>query len=543
MERKCSLDNLPTEILRHIFESFAAVPVRARRNIEVPQFNLSREGKQALRNVSQTCRVLREVTQPLLFRHLCFSVQQPPDLELLSSLMPKKESPVGPGTRMGRRSRSQMEFLRTLAEHFGLQVTDGWLQPGIQRTRVLAMMVLLQVRHIHTLELRINIKRLLKFLPNGDVGFPTRYDALTDIRLGKNTWLTYDTKREEDPYSDVSGARRLLEPAPRRETVHLDWFAGCSNDEGLSAVDWSSVRNLSLQRLGARGDDDGGWTLRRIVSACQDLREVSIGLTGGEDDTEIDVLLQAMTEHRRALRAVDWSRFAGDQTNDLEEMARRCQNLEVVSLPDMRRSLWLIDGLPPSLRWLYIPDHGQTGYSSIPEWHAQLFHLVALLRMRVLELRNLPNFQGVVVSAFDCAHGWRCMSALQSELSMGLLQKSPLPIGDFDTDCDLAKNVRQESFMLLNAGLPCSVEFDDFRRKLEIWPGTLPGRNDPGLWWTLLMSKGEEGVMVRVVERTGSAVGDIVSWNMTKRFDSGLCGGATTESGRLQTLLQFMSSL
>ncbi|KXH62949.1 hypothetical protein CSAL01_03899 [Colletotrichum salicis] len=376
-----------------------------------------------------------------------------------------------------------MAFLQTLAAHFGLQVTDGWLQPGVQRTRILAMMVLLQVRNIHVLELRINIKRLLKSLPNGDVGFPTRYDALTDIRLGKNTWLTYDTTRVEDPYSDVGGARRLLESAPRHETVYLDWFAGCSNDEGLSAVDWSGVRNLSSQRLGARGDDGGGWTLRRIVSACQDLREVSIGLTGGEDDTEIDVLLQAMTEHRRTLRVVDWSRFERDQTNNLEEMARRCQDLEVVNLPDMRRSLWLIDGLPPSLRWLYIPDHGQLkNNSSIPEWHTQLFHLVALLKMRVLKLRNLPNFQRVVIPAFDCAHGWRCMSALQSELSMGLLQKSPLPIGDAVTDCDLAENVRQEFFMLLNAGLPCSVEFDDFRRKLEIWPGTLPGRNDPGLW-------------------------------------------------------------
>ncbi|KAL2876077.1 hypothetical protein SGCOL_008614 [Colletotrichum sp. CLE4] len=86
MEEKYSLDNLPIEILRHIFEPFTAVPDRTRRHIEVPQFRLSREGDQVLRNVSQTCRVLREVTQPLLFRHLCFSVQQPPDLELYAIL-------------------------------------------------------------------------------------------------------------------------------------------------------------------------------------------------------------------------------------------------------------------------------------------------------------------------------------------------------------------------------------------------------------------------------------------------------------------------
>ncbi|KAK1701140.1 hypothetical protein BDP55DRAFT_10889 [Colletotrichum godetiae] len=301
------------------------------------------------------------------------------------------------------------------------------------------------------------------------------------------------TMREEDPYSDVSGARRLLELAPRRETVHLNFFS--SNDEALSAVDWSGVRNLGLQRFAACGDDDDGWTLRRIVSVCQKLREVSIGLTGGEGAAETDVLLQAIMERTRALWAVDWSRFYSHHIQELREMARRCQNLEVVNLPDTGRSLWLINALPPSLRWLCIPvGHGTLEHSLTAERLTQLFHLVALLRRRVFDVRDLPDFQGVVIPAFECQHGRRCMPALQSELSMGLLQKSPLPIGDVFTYCELAKNVRQELFMLLNARLPCSVEFDDFRHKLEMWLDTVPGRDDPGLWVKLNPSTTDGGL-------------------------------------------------
>ncbi|KAK1712813.1 hypothetical protein BDP67DRAFT_578469 [Colletotrichum lupini] len=141
---------------------------------------------------------------------------------------------------------SEMAFLQAAAEQIGLQVTNDWLQPGIQRTRVLAMMVLLQVRNIKTLELPIHIKGFLRYVPTG-VGFPARYDALTDIRLGKNTLGTFDATGEDDPYSGSSDARRLLESAPRRETVHLDFFVG--NHQEWSATDWSSVRSLHLRQL------------------------------------------------------------------------------------------------------------------------------------------------------------------------------------------------------------------------------------------------------------------------------------------------------
>ncbi|KAK1504364.1 major facilitator superfamily transporter [Colletotrichum costaricense] len=169
---------------------------------------------------------------------------------------------------------SEMAFLQAAAEQIGLQVTDDWLQPGIQRTRVLVMMVLLQVRNIKTLELSIHIKGFLICLPTG-VAFPARYDALTDIRLGKHTLGTTNTTGENDPYSGSSDARRLLESAPRRETVHLDFFAG--NYRDWSAMDWSSVRNLHLRQL--ESDDvhvTDLSTFSHIVHACRGLQKLSI---------------------------------------------------------------------------------------------------------------------------------------------------------------------------------------------------------------------------------------------------------------------------
>ncbi|KAL0778974.1 hypothetical protein CaCOL14_003458 [Colletotrichum acutatum] len=178
---KTGLENLPTELLRLILEPFAAVPVRSRRNDEVPQLSFSRDNRRVLKNVSQTCQYQRR-----------------------RSNRPRNEDELAP-------TASEMAFLQAAAEQFGLQATDDWLQPGIQRTHVLVMMVLLQVRNIKTLELPINIKGFLRCLPTGGVEFPTRYDALMDIRLGKNTPGTSDTAGEDDPYSGSSDARRLLE--------------------------------------------------------------------------------------------------------------------------------------------------------------------------------------------------------------------------------------------------------------------------------------------------------------------------------------------
>ncbi|KAK1471685.1 major facilitator superfamily transporter [Colletotrichum abscissum] len=286
---------------------------------------------------------------------------------------------------------SEMAFLQAAAEQTGLQVTDDWLQPGIQRTRVLAMMVLLQVRNIKTLELPIHIKGFLRCLPTG-VGFPARYDALTDIRLGKNTLGTFDATGEDDPYSGSSDARRLLESAPRRETVHLDFFAG--NYRDWSAMNWSSVRNLHLRQLES-------------------------------DDVHV----------------TDLSTFC----------------------------------------WLYVPaDHSlqRDGQHDHSEWLNSFGGLDGPLCERVFEDGNLPNLEGLVIPAFECPHSQQCLSALKNELNKGFVQEFSTS-SSLETDvaimiCKVSRNAREGLFMLLTSWLPCSVEFDDLRCKVEMQLGHSP---------------------------------------------------------------------
>ncbi|KAF4780142.1 F-box domain protein [Colletotrichum scovillei] len=502
MGTKTGLANLPTELVHQILESIA-VPVRARRNEEGPQLSPSRESRRALKNISQTCRVIRELATPLLSKHLCFFMHPSSDFELYALLQWWSSRPgqalavqslyIG-AKEEGASSRpqnedglaftaSEMAFLQAAAEQSGLQVTEDWLQPGIQRTRVLAMMVLLQVRNIKTLELSINIKGFLRCLPAGSVGFPTHYDALTDIRLGKNTLGTFDTTDEDDPHSGSSDARRLLESAPQRETVHLDFFAG--NHREWSAIDWSSVRNLHLRRL--ESDDvrvTDLATFSHIVHACRGLRELSICLDGVERiDGQRGELMRHIAAHKKTLRELD---VAWDLLDEREEwaavaMMQRCQNLELLKLPQSLAPWGIIERLPPNTRWLYVPTDyslqrdGQHGHF---EWLNNFSCLDGPLYERVFEDGSLPNLEGVVIPAFVCPHGQQCLSALKNELSKGFVQKFPTP-SSLETDvaiveCKVSRNVREGLFMLLESGLPCGVEFDDLRCKVEMQPGHAP---------------------------------------------------------------------
>ncbi|KAK7455393.1 major facilitator superfamily transporter [Colletotrichum acutatum] len=434
---KTGLENLPTELLRLILEPFAAVPVRSRRNDEVPQLSFSRDNRRVLKNVSQTCQVIREAAMPLLSKNLCFFMHPSSDLELRRSNRPRNEDELAP-------TASEMAFLQAAAEQFGLQATDDWLQPGIQRTHVLVMMVLLQVRNIKTLELPINIKGFLRCLPTGGVEFPTRYDALMDIRLGKNTPGTSDTAGEDDPYSGSSDARR--------------------NDREWSAMDWSSVRNLHLQQL--ESDDvhvKELSTYRHVVHACGGLRELSICLTivdwGVEEGGE---LLRHIMAHRNILRELDCAWDLLDEGEDFTAamMAGRCRNLELLKLPESLAPWTIIERLPPSTRWLYIPadysiqKDGEHGYS---EWLNNFTGLDGPLCERVFEDGNLPNLEGVVIPAFECLHGQQGLSALKNELNKGFVLKFPTTLS-LETDvaiveCKVARNVREGLFMLLTSGL------------------------------------------------------------------------------------------
>ncbi|KAK1445921.1 major facilitator superfamily transporter [Colletotrichum melonis] len=377
---------------------------------------------------------------------------------------------------------SEMAFLQAAAEKFGLQVTDDWLQPGIQRTRVLAMMVLLQVRNIKTLELLIHIKGFLRCLPTG-VGFPARYDALTDIRLGKNTLGTTNTTGEDDPYSGSSHARRLLESAPRRETVHLDFFAG--NYRDWSAMDWSSVRNLHLRQL--ESDDvhvTDLSTFSHIVHACRGLQELSICLANADwDEAEREELLRRIMAHRNTLRELDLAWHLLDDREDwiAAVTTERCRNLELLRLPETLAPWSIIKRLPPKTRWLCVPaDHSlqRDGQRDHSEWLNSFGGLDGPLCERVFEDGNLPNLEGVVIPAFECPHSQECLSALKNELNKGFVQKFSTP-SSLETDvaivvCKVSRNAREGLFMLLTSGLPCSVEFDDLRCKVEMQLGHSP---------------------------------------------------------------------
>ncbi|KAK1494306.1 hypothetical protein CCUS01_13721 [Colletotrichum cuscutae] len=298
-----------------------------------------------------------------------------------------------------------MAFLQAAAEQIGLQVTDDWLQPGIQRTRVLAMMVLLQVRNIKTLELPIQIKGFLRCLPTG-VGFPARYDALTEIRLGKNTLGTFDATGEDDPYSGGSDVRRLLESAPRRETVHLDFFVG--NHQEWSAMDWSSVRNLHLRQLDSddiRVTDLS--TYSHIVHACRGLQKLSICLANADwDEAEREELLRHIMAHRKTLRELYLAWHLLDDREDWIEAVttERCRNLELLRLPETLAPWLIIKRLPPKTRWLYAPaDHSlqRDGQHDHSEWLNSFGGLDGPLCERVFEDGNLPNLEGLSTSELE----------------------------------------------------------------------------------------------------------------------------------------------
>ncbi|KAK1482257.1 major facilitator superfamily transporter [Colletotrichum tamarilloi] len=268
------------------------------------------------------------------------------------------------------------------------------------------------------------------------VGFPARYDALTDIRLGKNTLGTFDATGEDDPYSGSSDARRLLESAPRRETVHLDFFVG--NHQEWSAMDWSSVRNLHLRQL--ESDDIRVTDLSTFSHSIRRPR----GLDCSGDDGTLPEPRTAQVYLKHSLR--------GQSSKGCHQRHAGCMFPRTTHFKETDNTIT------------------QSGSTTLAGW---MVHSV-----RVFEDGNLPNLEWLVIPAFECPHGQQCLSTPKNELNKGFVQKFPTP-SSLETDvaivvCKVSRNVREGLFMLLTSGLPCSMEFDDLRCKVEMQPGHSP---------------------------------------------------------------------
>ncbi|KAF6827206.1 hypothetical protein CMUS01_09090 [Colletotrichum musicola] len=360
-----TLLDLPPEVLENILSEITAYRPRPRRPFGPGpkwadmsrQWAVPRKHIRSLAEISLTCRQLRKVAEPIIWRHLkairgdewfiglLRLLEFRPDLarsvrtfSIFATLDHGFQDPITGDRRC---------FLVLLAERLGVDLTDDWYNSD-ETPSVLAVLALLCTTQLQAVEL-VGSEDLDKFIPSPE-RTPVRLSSLKHVRCGFVSGMNTFTSHFHKLMALASGFD-TFEAGPGARVIMED-----------SSI-WSNVTRLAF--LGPEIDTEN---LVGIIRACRQLRrfefrafQVEAEDIGKEEVSNSSVIAALAEKHARTLAELrlgfvpmkrSWIPPCSRQTGPLGSLSA-FTNLEALMLlgPDLTPG-GALRTIPQSLRVL-----------------------------------------------------------------------------------------------------------------------------------------------------------------------------------------------
>ncbi|KAK1841529.1 F-box domain protein [Colletotrichum chrysophilum] len=455
------LTQLPAELLRKILSNLLNINSHVA-YLVLPLFQPNAADLATLKAASRTCRVLRDVAEPLIWRHLCLTQPRrkghPTTRQLIGLIrlwherpelaghvhtlyLSGDELPFGPQVI----NEDDIAFVSQVLQEFGFQLSHPWFQaPGhvsnlepwhkaFNNLSFITALIVLMARNVRALDLFVG-GDFFKCMPSpGETS--ARLELLSHLRCHSTTG------------EFMARMNPLLRLAPSLRKLQV-WQARLSHGEDL---DWSGFTSLELT-----GVDASEAAIANVVRSCRGLREFTFSPDTGHAPNET---MAALLMHASTLRKLDVNFGAEGQEDGL------CVGsvAAFTSLEELGISVWemgwdeecILHMLPKSLRSLEID-----GYPRDDECRQEIEWLAG-----AVEAGTYPNLKEVWLSGWECDsdHPGPCWGTYVDE-------NNPLREGvdqhgsdwEYDSDeeedgCDGGRTVTELRAMLLEAGVSCKI--------------------------------------------------------------------------------------